>query len=345
MNVSVADDLIDRIRLGDHKALEQFLNKHQSLVKTWIDKKVGVKLAPIAVASGVVKEASRSLLEPTDRHNGRTPDELLANFELVIFGNLSNWLISRIKAGDSDALDHWIKENRDVMKTWTERRFGATPARVADASDVVQDALLYLFQHVREFRGTTENEFRSWVHTMLHHKVIDIARATVREKNLRQFGQSPTTDSQRSEQSVLDNVAAVQSSASSRLSRTDKEKRILEASDKLTSDQLLLVLLKEVDGCSLKSIAACLGWQPVETAKVFYQAINELRGEFIDVDPRETPLRRAVAMLPARQREAVELKHVENWSLEEIAQVLDCTAQAVGALIYRGMEALREQLQ
>jgi RNA polymerase sigma-70 factor (ECF subfamily) len=63
-----------------------------------------------------------------------------------------------------------------------------------------------------------------------------------------------------------------------------------------------------------------------------------MRGEDAD------RLSRALTTLPADQREAVRLRHLEGWTLADIAQRLGRTPAATAGLIKRGMKALRRQL-
>lgn len=61
----------------------------------------------------------------------------------------------------------------------------------------------------------------------------------------------------------------------------------------------------------------------------------------------EEVLQLAAAMeeLPEAQREAVRLRHLEGWSLKEIAESMDRTDEAVAGLLKRGMKGLRETVQ
>jgi RNA polymerase sigma-70 factor (ECF subfamily) len=56
-------------------------------------------------------------------------------------------------------------------------------------------------------------------------------------------------------------------------------------------------------------------------------------------------LERALGALPEDQREAVRLRHLEGWALEDIARRLNRTPAASAGLIKRGMQALRRRLQ
>src|SRR5262249_57318434 len=63
-----------------------------------------------------------------------------------------------------------------------------------------------------------------------------------------------------------------------------------------------------------------------------------IRGE------EELRLAEALATLPADQREAVRLRHLEGWALADIAQHLGRSPAATAGLIKRGRPALRPRL-
>ena len=52
----------------------------------------------------------------------------------------------------------------------------------------------------------------------------------------------------------------------------------------------------------------------------------------------------ALATLPETQRKAVELHHLQGWSLDEIARNLGVTKAAVAGLLHRGLKNLRQRL-
>src|SRR5262249_30961504 len=55
-------------------------------------------------------------------------------------------------------------------------------------------------------------------------------------------------------------------------------------------------------------------------------------------------LSQALTALPADQREAVRLRHLEGWALADIAQHLGRTPAATAGLIKRGLQALQRQM-
>ena len=127
--------------------------------------------------------------------------------------------------------------------------------------------------------------------------------------------------------------------------RRKKEEHIHAVGGCLSEQQLQVFKLREAWGRPLKTIAADLNLTAVETARFYYQAWSLLQGKvpYVDesADATTAEVRRLLSGLPDRQRQAVELRHVERYKLEEIGEVLDCPLGAVGAVIYRGMRTIK----
>lgn len=66
--------------------------------------------------------------------------------------------------------------------------------------------------------------------------------------------------------------------------------------------------------------------------------------EEMDAATRRAALERALQSLPERQRQAVQLRHIEGLANPEIAQVLDISVEAVESLTARGKRALSAAL-
>jgi RNA polymerase sigma-70 factor (ECF subfamily) len=68
-------------------------------------------------------------------------------------------------------------------------------------------------------------------------------------------------------------------------------------------------------------------------------------GEALERNEQVLRLAGALAQLPEPQRRAVELRHLQGWSLNDIAEHLQRTPAAVAGLLHRGLSRLRELLQ
>jgi RNA polymerase sigma-70 factor, ECF subfamily len=62
------------------------------------------------------------------------------------------------------------------------------------------------------------------------------------------------------------------------------------------------------------------------------------------LDPRREAMREAIAALPDKQREALQLRLVEGLSYEEIAQALDIPVGTVRSRLHAAVKGLRETL-
>lgn len=65
----------------------------------------------------------------------------------------------------------------------------------------------------------------------------------------------------------------------------------------------------------------------------------------VELRERAAAVRRSVAALPSRQREAVVLRDLEGLSYEEVAGVLECSVASVKSALFRGRQALAVALE
>jgi RNA polymerase sigma-70 factor (ECF subfamily) len=118
--------------------------------------------------------------------------------------------------------------------------------------------------------------------------------------------------------------------------------------------------LRKILATELARASRDLGRQKrdIRREQSFEQALDESsrRLEHFLADDQSTPseqaernehlllLAAALASLPDRQREAVELHYFHELSPAEIADLLGCTVKAVGGLLHRGLDKLHEKL-
>jgi RNA polymerase sigma-70 factor (ECF subfamily) len=79
--------------------------------------------------------------------------------------------------------------------------------------------------------------------------------------------------------------------------------------------------------------------------EAWLQAEQASPSENAEHNERLFQLAGALAQLPEAQRQAVELRHIQGLTLDDIATVMDRTQPAVAGLLHRGLTRLREILQ
>jgi RNA polymerase sigma-70 factor (ECF subfamily) len=105
--------------------------------------------------------------------------------------------------------------------------------------------------------------------------------------------------------------------------------------DKLRAEKRDVLREQSLDAAAEDSSCRLLAWLAAEESSVCQQAIRH--EEFLH-------LASALASLPEKQRQAVELHHLQGCSLAEVAAELKCSKPAVAGLLHRGLEKLRELL-
>jgi len=88
-----------------------------------------------------------------------------------------------------------------------------------------------------------------------------------------------------------------------------------------------------------------LGWVPFDLARHDRPAVGEDALEQLARDERRRAVRRALARLPQRQRQAVLLRRYEGMTQQEIAAALQTTEAAVESLLQRARRQLARALR
>jgi DNA-directed RNA polymerase specialized sigma24 family protein len=276
-------------------------------------------------------------------------------------GDTTPDLLRRLRAGDRAALDQWFRAHLGGLTRWVDYKVGVPPGHNGRASDVMQNVAIEMLRGIPD-HVATEDQLLAWVKTALRHRAIDLARTRV----LHTVAPGPA-ESSAVGPGPLDRGADGATSPSLAAARHERERVIRAGVPAGTPaaappagpgeppDPAAIVLLRQVDDVSLKEIARGLGRTPEDIARAYYAAVGPVRADLDrlavgnwppEQDTDQERLLRAISALPERQRQVVELGHLERdkYSLKEIAAVLGCTPEAAGQLAFRGMKRLREVL-
>jgi RNA polymerase sigma-70 factor (ECF subfamily) len=129
------------------------------------------------------------------------------------------------REGQADALSALLEAYRNYLRILAATCIDRDVRGKADASDIVQDALLKAHQNFHQFRGATEQEWMMWVRRILvntlndlHRKFTPAGRRVSRERSLESSldqsslmlrnlvaapGPSPSQEAQKREMSVV----------------------------------------------------------------------------------------------------------------------------------------------
>lgn len=136
----------------------------------------------------------------------------------------------------------------------------------SDPDDVTSEVFLAAFSNVRSFSGT-EAQFRSWVFTIAHRRIIDDRRARTRRPP------PQSLDDQRPARAV----GGVRASAEDDALDAMGMDRIREVLEKLAPDQRDVIAMRVIADLSVEQVAAALGKQPGAVKSLQRRALASLR--------------------------------------------------------------------
>ncbi len=135
-----------------------------------------------------------------------------------------------------------------------------------DPEDLTSEVFLAAFSGLGSFAGD-EPQFRSWVFTIAHRRVIDDRRARTRRPPPRSLEDEPVAERRtRSSQSAEDDAIGAMGT-----------ERVREVLDKLAPDQRDVVALRVIADLSVEQVAAALGKQQGAVKSLQRRALASLR--------------------------------------------------------------------
>jgi RNA polymerase sigma-70 factor (ECF subfamily) len=158
-----------------------------------------------------------------------------------------------------------------------------------DSSDLVQETLLRVSQHIGQFEGACEAEWRAWLAQVAEHEVIHqyrhhlgaAKRAATREQRL-DPPQSSANGGSRLEQWW----SKSQSSPSQVAMRNERVVTLADALLRLADDYRQVLVLRHLEGLDFPEIAGRLGRSHGAVRVLWTRALKKLREE---LTRHETP--------------------------------------------------------
>jgi RNA polymerase sigma-70 factor (ECF subfamily) len=191
----------------------------------------------------------------------------------------ADWLADA-RAGDPVAVERLCARYRPWLRVLAgcqvTRRLGAK----ADASDVVQQALLEACRALPQFRGTTEGELTAWLRailaTVLAHEVRRYTGTQGRDVGREVSLDAELAESSRRLRTVLADAGP---SPSEQAARHEQEVRLAEVLSRLPDDYREVIVLRHLEGLSHEEVARRMGRGAGAVRMLWLRALSRLRRE------------------------------------------------------------------
>jgi RNA polymerase sigma-70 factor (ECF subfamily) len=189
---------------------------------------------------------------------------------------VARW-IEAARGGDRDARGLLFERYRAYLRLVARASLGRRLRAKADASDVVQSALLAADAGFSGFRGRSERELAAWLRAVLAHEVVRLARRFVRNRG-RDVARERSLDDVTDASSAPESLAARSASTPSRrASRREAGVVLTEALDRLDPDHREVLLLRDVEGLDWAEVGRRLGRSPDAARMLWARALTKLR--------------------------------------------------------------------
>ena len=187
-------------------------------------------------------------------------------------------LLHQARAGDGPTLGRLLELYRAYLGVLARVQIGRRLQGKVDASDLVQEAFLVAYRDFPQFRGTTENEFRSWLRQILASLLANLVRhyqgAQCRDVRLER---RLTVELDQSSQALDRGLVAAQESPSQQAARREQSLVLAEALGRLPEEWRELLILRHLEGLTFPEVAKRLGRTVDSVKKLWPRALAGLR--------------------------------------------------------------------
>jgi RNA polymerase sigma factor (sigma-70 family) len=89
-------------------------------------------------------------------------------------------LLTRVKAGDADALDRLLARCLPSLRRWAHGRLPPYARDLQDTADLVQDTIVSALKHLGHFEARHEGALQAYLRQALANRITDIIRKKLR---------------------------------------------------------------------------------------------------------------------------------------------------------------------
>jgi len=177
------------------------------------------------------------------------------------------------REGRPDALGELLSAYRNYLRLIAVTSLDRQMQGKADASDLVQETLLKASQNFPSFRGSTEQEWITWIRQILVHNVADLRRRFSLQVRRIERERSLDSSLERSSRMLRDLVQARGTSPSQSAQRRELGVLLADALTEVSAEDREVVVLRNLRELEWKEIAALTGRSPDAARMLWTRAL------------------------------------------------------------------------
>jgi RNA polymerase sigma-70 factor (ECF subfamily) len=186
--------------------------------------------------------------------------------------------IRQAREGRADALDDLLASYRNYLRLLAATSLDPDVRSKADASDVVQETLLKAHQNFPKFRGTTEQEWLTWVRQILLNNLADLHRRFSLKGRKVSRERSLEASMDRSSLMLRNLVAASGPSPSQGAEQREMSVVLADTLAELEPEDREVVILRNIQELDWNEIAKRTGRSPDAARMLWTRALQRVGG-------------------------------------------------------------------
>jgi len=191
--------------------------------------------------------------------------------------------IQRAQGGARAAFNDLVARHKGRLESFIRHELGVRLRTKLDVEDLLQETFLEAFQSIRQFRGRTEETFRSWLRTIARHVIQNQVRFLGAKKRALP-GEVSLADRIHGEDGRSEELVAIlegtRTSPSKVMRREERFDRLKEALGSLSADHKQVIRLSWVQGLPMKEIAVRMGRTEKAASVLLWRAMKKLKDAF-----------------------------------------------------------------
>jgi RNA polymerase sigma-70 factor (ECF subfamily) len=182
------------------------------------------------------------------------------------------------REGQGPALNELLEAHRNYLRVLAASCLHREMRGKADASDVVQETLLKVHENFRQFRGTTEAEWMTWLRTILVRHLTDMQKGFRRQRRTVARERSLENIAEHSSAMLRNLVPAAGPSPSQEAQRREAAALVADAIAELEPEDREVVILRNLHELDWNEIGERTGRSPNAARMLWARAMQRVGG-------------------------------------------------------------------